>query len=156
MNKYWQYLKYLLEHKKNVFKVCIKRKMYIHAITHDLSKFSPTEFIIYAKHFYGTSEEKKNRELWDKAWAHHIKYNKHHWQHWLIYLDIPGKGFAIPHAGLMPKKYVKQMVCDWEAMGIKFNDSAIEYYNKNKDNIKLCDYSQIYLLSLIQEKENKI
>ena len=53
MNKYWKYLLYVLEHKKNVFKTCWKRGLYLHALTHDLSKFMPDEFIPYARYFYG-------------------------------------------------------------------------------------------------------
>lgn len=49
----WGYLLYVLEHKKNVFKVCWKRGMYLHAFTHDLSKFLPSEFFPYAERFYG-------------------------------------------------------------------------------------------------------
>lgn len=31
----------------------------------------------------------------------------------------------------MPKKYIKQMVCDLKGMGRKFGDTAQEYYLKN-------------------------
>ena len=48
MKLYYEYLKYVLEHKKNVFKTCRKRGLKLHALTHDLSKFSPSEFIPYA------------------------------------------------------------------------------------------------------------
>ena len=64
---YWEYFKYVCEHKKNVFKCCFyeskrwfkggnyKKGMFYlwHGITHDLSKFSPKEFKPYAKWFNG-------------------------------------------------------------------------------------------------------
>lgn len=34
-------------------KLAGKRGLYLHAFTHDLSKFLPSEFIPYAKWFYG-------------------------------------------------------------------------------------------------------
>lgn len=150
MKKYWKYLKYLLEHKKNVFIVCWKKKMYLHAFTHDLSKFLPDEFFPYANWFYGEYgqfEYNKLKELnkkfsleisekdalihscrikFNKAWKKHYTRNKHHWNYWSEW-NVP----------IITVKYIKQMICDWESMGIKFGDTAKEYYEKNKDRIKI-------------------
>jgi len=52
MKKYLDYLKYVLEHKKNVFIECWKEGLYFHAFTHDLSKLLPCEFFPYANYFY--------------------------------------------------------------------------------------------------------
>lgn len=63
---YWEYFKYVCEHKKNVFVCCFKESknwfrggryregmFYLwHGIAHDLSKFSPSEFKAYAENFY--------------------------------------------------------------------------------------------------------
>lgn len=136
MIKYWKYLLYVLEHKKNVFKTCWERGLYLHALTHDLSKFMPDEFIPYARYFYGnypteailsnfncvgnkrkilTYEEVSKR--FNKAWELHYKRNKHHPEHWA------GKNMA--------RNNIEQMVCDLEAMSLKFGGSAQEYYLKN-------------------------
>jgi len=139
MKKYWEYLKYVLEHKKNVFIVCCKRKMFIHAIVHDLSKFSPIEFISYAKHFYGTKEDNENSGF-DYGWLHHQRKNKHHWDYW-----VNGSGNPV----LMPRKYIIQMICDWEAMGIKFGDTVKDFYSKQKNKIILHDMSRRILERLI-------
>ena len=105
----------MLEHKKNVFKTCWSKGLYLQAFTHDLSKFSPIEFVNYAKEFHKDEAETN----FHKAWQHHIKKNKHHWQHWL---DGDGQPQDIPD------KYLKEMVADWEAMAIKFGDSAQGWY----------------------------
>lgn len=136
MNKYIKYLLYILEHKKNVFIECWKEELYLHAFTHDLSKFLPSEFIPYARNFYGkyipqrildnivgidnkskikTKEQVK--EEFNKAWQLHYKRNKHHPEHWV------GRD--------MPRKYIKQMVCDLKGMSRKFGDTAQQYYLKN-------------------------
>lgn len=132
MNKYIKYLLYMLEHKKNVFKTCWKKGLYIHAFTHDLSKFRPSEFIPYARYFYGDyppnallknigykniKTEEMVKEEFNKAWRLHYKRNKHHPEHW--------KGRDIPC------KYITQIVCDLEAMSLKFGGTAQEYYLKN-------------------------
>ena len=57
MQKYINYLRYVLQHKYKVFIQCIKRGLYIHAFTHDFSKFRPSEFIPYARWYYGEKNE---------------------------------------------------------------------------------------------------
>lgn len=131
MKMYLNYLKYILEHKKNVFIECIKEGLYLHAITHDLSKFSPKEFKAYAEKFYGGDYAYKYFEVennFDLAWLHHQRENKHHWDYW-----VNSDGKALP----MPKKYIRQMVCDWKGMSRKFGDTALVFYTKNKERMKL-------------------
>lgn len=126
---YWNYLKYILEHKKNVLLECFKEGMYWHGIIHDFSRLLPCEFKAYAEKFYGGDYAYKYHEVendFTYAWLHHINNNPHHWNYWILDKE------AIP----MPKKYIKQMVCDWRAMGKKFGDTAVDFYNKeNKDMI---------------------
>ena len=120
MGIYLKYLNYILEHKKNVFKVAWKDKMYLHAFTHDLSKFSPKEFVAYANWFHGDygvnlgkclveshlhyKDYLLNKSKFEKAWQHHKDKNKHHWNYW-DERNLP-----------IPIKYIKQMTVDrdWE------------------------------------------
>lgn len=132
---YVEYLKYIIEHKKNVGIECIRMAMFTHAITHDLSKFLPSEFIPYAKFFYPklktdrkTSEEEQN---FQKGWNHHQKRNKHHWNYWVsvkVNKNTPVE---------MPIKCVKQMVADWNGMSRKFGGSTAEYFRKNEHKMLL-------------------
>lgn len=145
MNKYWQYFKYVMEHKKNVFIECWKEGLYLHAFTHDLSKFSPKEFIPYANWFYDDLGVKHKdftgdydqlthdylEEEFKKAWEHHYKNNKHHWNYWI------GQD--------MPEAYIRQMICDWKAMSRKFGDTVQEFYMKNHDKIELTHSSRVLL-----------
>lgn len=143
---YYKYFKYVLEHKKNVFiegmiaskehwnekydkrnNRKIARELFVHAFTHDLSKFLPCEFIPYAKYFYGGKEAEKEykltgnylscKEEFNKAWEHHYKHNKHHPECWI------GQD--------MHMKYIRFMVCDLKAMSRKFSGTAQEYYLQN-------------------------
>lgn len=142
MKKYWNYFKYIIEHKKNVFMFCWEEKMYVHAFLHDMSKFSPTEFISYSKNFYGTPTEKLDSKF-DYAWLHHQRKNKHHWEYWV---DGNGKALRIPY------KYLKQMLCDWKAMGKKFNDTPLSYYNKNKKGFNLERGTRILLEDMLTKR----
>lgn len=119
LTNYFGYLKYILEHKKNVFKVCMKYGMYGHAITHDLSKLLPDEFFPYARKFYGDKDLPPHRKLaidlkFKEACKKHYSRNKHHPEYWF--------GINIPAENML------QMVIDLEAMSLKFGGSAQEYY----------------------------
>jgi len=141
---YWSYLKYVLVHKWYVFLECLKTGQIIHGITHDMSKFLPSEFIPYAKWFYGDYGIKNKcpakwagytddifhvtKYNFDRAWCYHQHRNKHHWDYW-----VKSDGEPVP----MPFTYISQMVIDWRAMGRVFNGTAEEYYKKHKARMKL-------------------
>jgi hypothetical protein len=147
MKKYLKYLWYLLVHKKNVFKVCFKEKMFIHAFTHDLSKFSRVEFVSYAKKFYGTKEDVKQSGF-PYGWLHHQRKNKHHWDYWVM-----GNGTPV----VMPMKYIKQMICDWEAMAMANKSyhtafSVCDFYKDNKDKMVMHPVTINILETLLKSK----
>lgn len=91
---------------------------------HDKSKLGPYEFDAYRKYFHSVSpEEKENsKEEFELAWKHHYENNLHHRNVW----EKMG-----PDS--MPFTYIVEMVCDWQAMGYKFNDTALKWYNKQTD-----------------------
>ena len=149
---YWNYFKYVVEHKWNVGIECLKMGMYIHAITHDLSKFLPSEFIPYAKFFKGTGRYKSYKKSdegnadFQKGWCHHQKRNKHHWNYWV---SMTRKEEIIPIP--MPEKYIKQMIADWNGMSRKFGGSTQEYFRKNQDTMILHPETIIHINTLIKE-----
>lgn len=52
-------------------------------LVHDLSKFSPSEFIPGVKYYLGNkSPNVREREIWgySSAWLHHKGRNKHHFE----------------------------------------------------------------------------
>jgi hypothetical protein len=128
---YWKYLKYIMQHKYFVAIECLKMGLYLHAITHDLSKFRPSEFFPYAEKFFSGDYAYKYfyvESRFEMAWLKHQRRNPHHWDYWV---DSSCK--SLP----MPRKYVLQMVADWNAMGRKFGDTAKEFYLKNQSKMKL-------------------
>ena len=147
---YWKYLKYVLKHKWFVFIECCKLGIPLRGLLHDLSKFLPSEFIPYARYFYGNwmkeSEwygDKRNYISWERtemgvseafdlAWLKHQKRNPHHWQYWLLQCDS-GELKTLN----MPSKYCKEMLADWRGAGKAINgkDDTKSWYLKNKDNI---------------------
>ena len=124
-----KYLPELFEN-KNKFKISTTIAM------HDLSKFLLNkEFKAYKDHFYGTDEQKKNGQNdFSKAWNHHQKMNKHHWQYWVL-VDGSGKTKAID----MPYENIIEMICDWWSFSWKSDNlyAIFDWYNKNKSNMIL-------------------
>ena len=92
---FWGHLKTVLSHKWQVFLLCKKAGIWRHGITHDLSKFSPTEFLPGAKYYQGgkRSPNEQERTLfgYSKAWLHHKGRNRHHFEYWTDYNPVERK-----------------------------------------------------------------
>lgn len=163
ISKTREYLDYLEEHILNVRKawaelqVKCKKMRFIYddyvynwiggeVEMHDLSKLSEFEFIQYRKAFYPTTTEP--RFDMSQAWEHHKAENPHHWENWTKRSEYNPYEWEV---------HFVHMVIDWMAMSYKSGDSAREYYEKNKDKIKLPEYavSFIYEIFMCIETQNK-
>ena len=113
-------------HRRLVRKYCFKLGIYRQGLMHDLSKYSPSEFIPGVKYYQDGHRSPNNAQREDegvsKAWLHHKGRNKHHFEYWIDY-DVDGSRTVL--AGMkMPVKYVAEMFCDRIA--------ASRIYNKEK------------------------
>ena len=146
---YIKYAGYLLLHKWHVFLECCRHRIPWRGLTHELSKFLPSEFLPYAQHFFGKDKAgisegrdktgyynptKTDDDVFNFACALHVKRNRHHWQWWVLPDDDGGmKVFE------MRPSYRKEMLCDWYGAG-KAQGSYLntrEWYQKNKQKIYL-------------------
>lgn len=144
---YFKNLCYLIRHKYYVFLECIKLGMPLHAITHDLSKFLPLEFHAYSLKFHVDNMTNVDIYISEKTFllasTVHRHRNKHHHEYW-----VHPNGKPAP----MPKKYVKQMIADWRAMGKVFEDDAIPFYHKNKHKMILHPQTRWLIKEIIYER----
>ena len=73
MMKAWQHFKTITTHKIWVMRYCFKIGLYWQGLTHDLSKYSPTEFLVGMKYYQG-DRSPNNAEREDtgmsKSWMH--------------------------------------------------------------------------------------
>lgn len=103
------HLKTVHEHRKYVRKYCFMCGLYYQGLTHDLSKYSPSELFESIKYYQGNrSPYAYEKELFGYApgWLHHKGRNKHHFEYWL---DIKeGHYFAVK----MPYRYLLESICD--------------------------------------------
>ena len=85
----------ITRHRHKVIANCARAGILRQGLIHDLSKYSPTEFIPGAKYFQGTrSPNEKERELYgySQAWLHHKGRNRHHYEYWNDYNPkVPSK-----------------------------------------------------------------
>jgi hypothetical protein len=144
-----QYLDYLEEHIENIRKAFCElsdkcRDMWWvsddyqwhtfreEVVWHDISKFSKEEFIQYKDSFYPVSDKDKENSDFDRAWENHKKKNSHHHETVYNYNDVI------------------HMVIDWTAMGYKFGDTAQEYYESKRENIKLSDEHKKFMYEIFE------
>ncbi len=143
MKKLLGHLSTLIEHKYFVLIACFKMGIYRQGLTHDLSKFMPSEFLPGVKYFLGdkspTTAERK--ELgYSAAWLHHQGRNRHHFEYWI---DYTGKNRGEKASVPMPIKYLAEMVADRYAACKTYNkkqytqSDPLNYFLRSKDVIAM-------------------
>ena len=85
MNKFWGHLKTITHHRHLVMRGCFRMGLIWQGLTHDLSKYSPTEFFAGVRYYQGnrspnTAEREANG--YSLAWMHHKGRNRHHFEYW--------------------------------------------------------------------------
>ena len=127
----------ITKHRHVVINHCRKAGIFWQGLRHDLSKYTPTEFIPGAKYYTGTrSPNEGERELYgySLAWIHHKGRNKHHFEYWTDYSPVS----KVVEPVKMPMRYVAEMFCDRVAAGKIYNGdkytdkSPIEYFMRAK------------------------
>lgn len=161
-NKALKHFKLITTHKMYVFKNCIKAKIIWRGIVHDLSKYSPTEFLESVKYFTGTDSPinacKKDKG-WSKAWMHHKGRNTHHYEYWQDNFDNGGTPLKMPY------KDAVEMVCDYIAAGQAYQKKNFTYageytwwQNKSKNKIAMHPdtkrFVDIMLKTMMNEENN--
>ncbi|MFR5151533.1 MAG: DUF5662 family protein [Ruminococcus sp.] len=84
----WLHFKTITKHKLMVMHYCFRIGLYKQGLLHDLSKYTPSEFLVGCK-YYQENRSPNNAEREDTgvstAWLHHKGRNKHHYEHWVDY-----------------------------------------------------------------------
>lgn len=127
----------ITRHRHKVIKHCFKAGIGFQGLFHDLSKYTPAEFISGAKYYQGSrSPNEMEREIYgySPAWMHHKGRNRHHFEYWTDY--NPQTKTVQPVK--MPVKYVIEMFCDRVAaskiyQGKNYTDEhPLQYFLRGK------------------------
>ena len=132
LKKAWGHFCTITHHKLLVMRYCFRVGLYRQGLAHDLSKYSPCEFMVGVRYYQGfRSPNSAERAVkgYSEAWMHHKGRNRHHWEYWTDY-SIEKKAYvAMP----MPRRYLAEMLCDRVAAskiykGAAYTDaSPLEY-----------------------------
>ena len=151
----WKHFCTITRHRHMVIRHCRRAGILRQGLLHDLSKYSPVEFLAGARYYQGNrSPNEAEREAvgYSAAWMHHKGRNRHHFEYWTDY--IPKIGTAQPIE--MPKRYVAEMFCDRLAasknyMGKNFTQQApLAYFLKARANRAIHPATSELLESLLQ------
>ena len=132
------HFKTITRHRHAVIAHSAKAGILWQGLRHDLSKYTPREFIVGAKYYLGhksPNEEERRLYGYSAAWLHHKGRNKHHFEYWTDYDMVTHKIMPVP----MPVKYVAEMFCDRVAaskiyQGDNYTENhPIEYFMKSKE-----------------------
>lgn len=129
------------KHRALVFEHCVKAGIPLQGLVHDLSKYSPTEFLVGVKYFQGDHSpnvDERKAKGYSSAWLHHKGRNKHHFEYWF---DNSTTSFNIVPVE-MPVKYVIEMFCDRVAASKVYKGDAYTDHTAF-DYFMAHDYSMI-------------
>ena len=158
--KAWQHFKTITYHRWLVCKGCFRIGLYWQGLTHDLSKYTPTEFRVGARYFQGNKSPngaERKEKGYSTAWIHHKGRNRHHFEYWND-LDINTKRYeSVP----MPRRYIAESVMDRIAAcrvyeGAAYTDaSAVNYLDRSLDGVLMHEktYREMkFLLTMLKDK----
>ena len=154
----------ITRHRHAVMRHCFRAGIGFQGLFHDLSKYSPAEFIPGARYYQGTrSPNERERELfgYSSAWLHHKGRNKHHFEYWVDLNPATKLYEPVP----MPLRYVKEMFCDRVAaskiyQGKNYTDAhPLAYFRggnaRQKMHADTADLLEEWLVMLAEEGEDK-
>lgn len=161
--KVWQHFKTITHHRWLVREGCFRVGLYWQGLTHDLSKYSPTEFLSGVRYYQGTrSPNSAERESngYSQAWMHHKGRNRHHYEYWTD-LSLETRRYeSVP----MPRKYLVEMVMDRRAackvyQGKNYHPgSELEYLERSRERMFINSQTLqelTYILTMLKKKGEK-
>lgn len=155
MNRFFGHLHTITKHRHLVMAHCFRAGIPWRGLMHDLSKYSPAEFIPGVKFYTGTkspTDGERRTYGYSKAWMHHKGRNRHHYEYWTDYSIVLKKSVPMK----MPLVYVIEMFCDRVAackvyLKDKYTDSsALEYYNRRLGQEEMHEETSALLGTLVK------
>ena len=161
--KAWQHFKTITWHRWLVRGGCFRVGLYWQGLTHDLSKYSPTEFCVGARYYQGTrspNAAERDEKGYSEAWMHHKGRNRHHYEYWTDMNMRIGKYESVP----MPRKYLVEMVMDRRAACMVYQGkdyspgSELSYFDTSHEKKLMHPQTQRelgFLLAMLRDKGEK-
>ena len=161
--KAWKHFKTITKHRLIVMAGCFRVGLYWQGLTHDLSKYSPTEFLMGAKYYQGTrspNTAEREDKGFSQAWMHHKGRNRHHYEYWTDMNRTTRNYESVP----MPRKYLVEMVMDRRAACITYQGdaytdaSALNYFMGSRERELMHPQTRQeleHILTMLRDKGEK-
>ncbi len=161
--KAWQHFVTITKHRLLVMDGCFRVGLYWQGLTHDLSKYSPTEFRVGARYYQGTrspNNAEREEKGYSEAWIHHKGRNRHHYEYWTDLSPETRQYESVP----MPRKYLVEMVMDRRAACMTYqkdaytDGSAFAYFDRSMEKNRM--HPQLrrelhFLLEMLKDQGEK-
>jgi len=161
---FFKHLHTVNHHRRLVRRECFRVGLIWQGLVHDLSKYSPEEFLVGVRYYQGTRSPnvaERNITGYSRAWLHHKGRNKHHQEYWTDYSAVTGNILEfVP----MPKRYLVESVMDRIAAckvyrGKDYDDGAPLDYLTTRDSeshMNKENYEElVFIFSMLKEKGEK-
>ena len=106
-----EHFKTITHHRHLVRQYCFRLGLYYQGLTHDLSKYSPSEFWRGVKYYQGyrsPNDAERRENGVSLAWLHHKGRNRHHFEYWSDYNPKTKRVEPVE----MPVRFLAEMFCD--------------------------------------------
>ena len=137
-HKAWHHFCTITQHKLLVMQNCFRVGLYKQGLLHDLSKYSPAEFLTGVHYYQGDrspNAAEREEKGYSTAWLHHKGRNKHHFEYWMDFSKT-SQGIA---GAKMPVNYLVEMVMDLESeLGVELDmeDQKITTFQELADFVE--------------------
>lgn len=112
LQKAWGHFKTITRHRHAVIRHCARAGILWQGLFHDLSKYTPAEFLAGVRNYSdgkkSPNEAEREQYGYSPAWLHHKGRNRHHFEYWCDY--NPKEGRMLPVK--MPVRFFKELICD--------------------------------------------
>ena len=151
----FMHFKTITKHRHMVIAHCAKAGILWQGLAHDLSKYSPTEFMQGARFYLGTrspNEAEREECGYSLAWMHHKGRNRHHFEYWTDYDPVE----RVMKPVKMPLRYVVEKFCDRVAASKIYqgenyrDDSPLKYFIRGKTHRRIHPETSALLEKLLK------
>ena len=157
-----EHFKTITKHRHLVMRNCFRAGIPLQGLRHDLSKYTPAEFLIGVKYYRGDHSpnvEERKAKGYSSAWMHH-KGRNNHYEYWFDNDDHTLSIAPVP----MPTRYIIEMFCDRVAAskvykGAAYKDStSLDYFNSHDYRVTMHPKTRetlFMLLNMLSEQGEK-
>jgi len=133
MKMYWRFFRFTILHKWYVFIECCKLGIPWRGLKHDMGKFRPKMFKVYARRYYAGNAIDALPDLdYLNCFSQHLRRSDHHWQYW-VYVRNNGTMMCLP----MSNNARKELLADLRGSSLFYVTDVSVWYENHKQEFHM-------------------